>query len=266
MCRLFALRSRHPASVERLLLDAPRSISRLSVEHCHGWGLAQYRGGELALARGTDPAWQDPNFERVARSVWSPCVVAHVRRRSVGSLGMDNVHPFRYGRLVFAHNGTVKGFEALRSGIEAAISPRFAGLLRGSTDTERCFYLFLTRLASRGALERPKMQDIAEALAATVHQLRARPSPDGLAHLLTFVASDGDSVVAVREGEKELWLCTGSDRVPGPGEREEQLVIASEPLTDDPWHPVGDGEVIGIDGRMTLERWRLSDFAPPVAA
>jgi hypothetical protein len=63
----------------------------------------------------------------------------------------------------------------------------------------------------------------------------------------------------VRRGEKELWTTT----VPGAtGDGTlERFVIASEPLDPgEAWEPVGDDEVIGIDGAMRLRRWKLDEL------
>ena len=69
MCRMLAIRSAHPVSIDDLILDAPRSLSQLSREHCHGWGLAAYEGNEPKVTRGTLPAWEDPTFEQIGRTL-----------------------------------------------------------------------------------------------------------------------------------------------------------------------------------------------------
>jgi len=47
------------------------------------------------------------------------------------------------------------------------------------------------------------------------------------------------------------------------GERLDQLIIASEALCGNQtaWTEVPEEEVIGVDGGLTLHRWRLSDLA-----
>ncbi|MGI5862158.1 MAG: class II glutamine amidotransferase [Myxococcales bacterium] len=254
MCRLFGFRARTHASVTRLLLESDRSLLALSREHQHGWGIGSFREGDVVLKKGASPAYADPDFARAAREAFSTCVLAHVRRRSVGELGVENNHPFRHGRLLFAHNGTVRDFERLKLQIESAIKPRFARLLEGSTDSERCFLLFLGHLDDMGALDAPRLDDLATALARTVSQIRALPAPKGEPHLLTFVVTDGSSLVAVRAGEKELWISSAA------GDKGlAHLLVASEPLSqEEEWLQIPDEQIVGVDSAMNLHRWALS--------
>lgn len=254
MCRLFGFRATTPASVTRLLLESDRSLLALSREHQHGWGVGSFREGDIVLKKGASPAYADPEFTRAAREAFSNCVLAHVRRRSAGELGVENNHPFRYGRLLFAHNGTVRGYDRLRPQLEAAIKPRFARLLEGTTDSERCFLLLLGHLDDMGALDAPRLDDLATALARTVSQVRALPAPKGEPHLLTFLVTDGSSLAGVRAGEKELWVS------PAAGDAGlSHLLVASEPLSQqEEWLQVPDEQLVGVDATMSLRRWELS--------
>lgn len=248
MCRMLALRSARPATLDRMLLEAPRGLRALSREHRHGWGLAQYVGDRPQVVRGTRAAWEDPEFERAARTVEGDCLLAHIRKASVGSVRLENSHPFAYGRWLFAHNGTVRDFDAVRPALEALALPEFRALLRGDTDSERCFTLFLTRLAALGALDRPPVEVIASALAQTIAGVRAL-SPDP-ATALTFLATDGRCLVGVRSGDRELAYM---ERI-GEG-----LLLSSEPMDDDEdWHALGDGEVLAVGADLALRRWRLA--------
>ena len=256
MCRLFGFRATRPDHVARLLLDSPSSLSTLSREHQHGWGIGYYRDADTVVHKGVDPAHADPEFERVARQIEGSCVLAHVRRRSVGEFGLANNHPFRYGRLLFAHNGTVREYERLRLQIEGAIKPRFASGLEGTTDSERCFLLFLGHLDDMGALDQPRLEDLATALARTVSQLRALPAPAAEPHLLTFLVTDGVSMAAVRAGEKELWVAREHAE---DGSGLDRLYLASEPLSrEDDWEPIADDRIVGIGASMRLRSWTLS--------
>jgi glutamine amidotransferase len=244
---MLALRSARPDTLDWLVLDAPNGLKALSHEHRHGWGIAQYVGRRPVVALGTLPAWEDPEFEDVARSVEGDCLLAHVRRASMGEVRVENSHPFHNGRWLFAHNGTVRGFEKLREKLDSLIANEFRALLAGNTDSERCFGLFLTCLARLGALEQPPLEVIACALAETIALLREL-SPDPTT-ALTFLATDGICLVGARSGEKELGYLAN------PGER---LLIASEaPASDVPWTQLEDGEVVGADARLRIHRWRM---------
>ena len=245
MCRMLALKSAHPETIDRLLLDSPRSLSLLSHEHKHGWGLAHYVDGQPLVERGTRPAHEDPEFEKAGRILEGDCLLAHVRKASVGVVRIENCHPFRHGRWTFTHNGTVRGYDELRTRMEELVLPEFREMIRGSTDSERCFGIFLSSLRKLGAFDRPPVEVVASALAQTVALVREL-SPD-LTGGLTFLASDGQSLVGIRSGEREL--CFSFDQ----GRR---LLIASEPLAPEiSWTLMESGEVVGTDTSLGLHRW-----------
>jgi len=243
---MLALRSAHPETIDRLLLDSPRCLSLLSHEHKHGWGLAHYVDGQSLVERGTLPAYEDPEFERAGRILEGQCLLAHVRKASVGVVRVENCHPFRHGRWTFTHNGTVRGYDDVREELQALIAPEFRKVIVGSTDTERCFGIFLTRLRALGALELPPVEVVASALAQTVSLVREL-SPD-LTGGLTFLAADGASLVGIRSGERELCFSFEEGR---------RLLIASEPLAPEiGWALLNDGDVVGTDASLELRRWK----------
>jgi predicted glutamine amidotransferase len=247
MCRMFALRSAHRERIGHALLDAPNCLRALSREHRHGWGIAQYVGARPAVIRGTRAAHEDPEFAAVARSVEGECSLAHVRKASVGMPALANTHPFTFRRWVFAHNGTVRRFGDRRRHLEGLAAERYLALVRGDTDSERCFAIFLTELDALGALKLPPVEVAAAALARTVHRVSALVCDPETS--LTFLASDGASLIGVRHGEREL----GFSYI-----RADRLLIASEPPSRDlPWTELASGELVATDASLQLRRFRM---------
>ena len=106
----------------------------------------------MRVERGLLPAHADEAFVEAARAARSRVVIAHVRDASVGPVTEANTHPFVHDQWIFAHNGTVARFKdvaRVRAELEAEIDPELRRALRGETDSERCFLIFLTRLAAR---------------------------------------------------------------------------------------------------------------------
>src|SRR5205814_46836 len=164
MCRLFGFRSNQPARVHRSLVAEKNSLLQQSREHKDGWGIAYY-GDRPApeVAHGLGAAHADPEFERVSGLVSSHAVLAHVRLKSVGEVAVRNAHPFLHGRWAFAHNGTVRDFEQHRAELERLIAPELLPELKGETDSERCFLIFLTELEGRAGTD-----EVAGALVRTM--------------------------------------------------------------------------------------------------
>jgi predicted glutamine amidotransferase len=249
MCRLFGFRSNQPARVHRSLVAEKNSLQQQSREHKDGWGIAYYAGGPApAVAHGLGPAHADPDFERVSGLVSSHAVLAHVRLKSVGEVAVRNAHPFLHGRWAFAHNGTVRDFEQHREEIEALIAPELLEELKGETDSERCFLIFLTRLQGRSGIDA-----VADALVKTMNAVsRITDKPDEQKPTsMNFMVTDGELLVATR-CHRTLFVTPPA----GDGATVSQLVIASEELSaESQWREVAEGELVGVDGAMAFRRW-----------
>jgi len=118
--------------------------------HSDGWGIAFFESDCATPGKGLR------HFVDKASAVSSPIaqmlknypikshnVVAHVRKATVGSVTLENCHPFvreLWGRYwVFAHNGDLKNYAPQLNG-------RFLPV--GSTDSERAFCWLLQELAA----------------------------------------------------------------------------------------------------------------------
>ena len=274
MCRLFGFRSAVPSAVHPSLVTEKNSLLHQSREHKDGWGIASYEVGPRPLvAHGLGPAHRDPDFERVSSRVSSRTVVAHIRLASVGAIDRRNTHPFTYGHWCFVHNGTVKNFAQHQAEVEALIRPDLRAHIHGTTDTERCFYLFLTQLAKLQSLDGPAcVEKVACALAETmgmVSSLTDMPGQDRSS--MNFLVTNGDVMVATRRN-RTLFL---SDTAPETGRRPhrphggppkagtqlEQFVLASEQLSgEDHWHLIDEDNIVGVDNQLVLHRWNVRDL------
>lgn len=73
-------------------------------------------------------------------------VVGHIRKLYEGGaeIAIENVHPFSHKNQIFLHNGNIPNFSAKRSVILSHIDKDLWPYIKGETDTEYMFYLFLT--------------------------------------------------------------------------------------------------------------------------
>jgi predicted glutamine amidotransferase len=271
MCRLFGFRSAVPAAVHPALVTEKNSLVIQSREHKDGWGIAAY-GVEPRprVAHGVGPAHSDPDFHRVSSLVSSHTVVAHVRLASVGAVELRNSHPFLYGGWSFVHNGTLKNYDRHKTALEALIREDLRGNIRGTTDSERCFHIFLTRLSARCSLDGPvRLEDVASSLAETmtlVGEVTDESSQERSA--MNFLVTNGEVMVATRR-RRTLFISDGSRSAGGRsalfqhGAKLDQLIIASEALCGNhtAWNEVSEEEVVGVDGKLVLHRWRVSELA-----
>jgi predicted glutamine amidotransferase len=278
MCRLFGFRSAVPSTARRSLARAENALRVQSRAHPHGWGIGWWEGPRnhlVRLERGTGPAHAEAEFDRVAAAVSTTQAIAHVRRASVGPPGLANAHPFRHGRWLFAHNGTVSGWDRARAAIEAEIEPRFLAGVRGETDSERLFALFLTRLSRRrDPADAATAAEVRRALAETVALVASHADPGAaIRSSTTFLVGNGELLAACRRG-RTLYVSTHkracADRASCPRLRREcetspreggpvhHLLVASEVVSpDDVWEEVPEDGMISIDGELRVERGSL---------
>jgi glutamine amidotransferase len=250
MCRLFGQHS-HPG-LDRCepLCSAENALRFQSHKHPHGWGIGWYERGAVKVRRGLLPAHADGGFLRAALAARSGIVVAHVRDASVGPVAAENTHPFAHGRWLFAHNGTVARYRKLRrvrAAIEGEIDHDLRAHLAGDTDSERCFYLFLTRLRAHARLDRATVEAVRRALAETTAIVSriadARSVPPSS---LNFLVSDGRILAACRRGRT---LQLGTDAGPPHA-----FVVASEPIGPGPWEEVPEGGFVATDDGVRAVR------------
>lgn len=75
----------------------------------------------------------------------SDLVVGHIRRRTEDTeTSPENTHPFTHKNQLFVHNGEIKGYQAKRDMLLRNIHPDFQPHIKGETDSELLFFLFLT--------------------------------------------------------------------------------------------------------------------------
>src|SRR5438309_88008 len=81
-------------------------------------------------------ARNDENLREVATQIRTPLLFAHVRASSGTPVQRSNCHPFRYGRWLWMHNGSLAGFQQVKRDLVLAVDPSLYPSIEGSTDTE----------------------------------------------------------------------------------------------------------------------------------
>src|SRR6187431_1367309 len=99
MCRLLGVVSSEATDFRFSLNEAPRCLARLSPDHPHGWGIAVHAEKHgWDLHKHAACAGEDERFGAIAADARGEVLIAHVRKRTVGPIGIENTHPFRSGR------------------------------------------------------------------------------------------------------------------------------------------------------------------------
>ena len=256
MCELFALSSHFPTTVDMSLEELARHGGETG-PHADGFGIVFFEDRDVRLLRDQRAA-SDSEWVRFLSRVEleGDLVIAHVRKAIGGEVALRNTPPFSRelgGRMhAFAHNGFLDGLDAQPWSATRTYRPV------GETDSERAFCILLERLTP--LWETGKAPPVAARL-AVVADFAADLRPLGPAN---FLYSDGD--VLFIHGNRRT-QADGAIAPPGlyllqrtcaygtaPADAGTQRVIlaASVPLTDEPWRPLAEGEVLAVKAGRVL--------------
>lgn len=137
-----------------------------------GWGIGFWQGGEVLIRRRPSDESDVIDLGKLGADVRGDAVLCHVRSATVGDLRTENTHPFRYREWLFGQTGTVSGFpehEELRERMLASVPDFLRSGIRGETDAEIVFHVFLSFLHDMGKLQgAATAEDVAEALRSSL--------------------------------------------------------------------------------------------------
>lgn len=276
MCRLFGFRSAVPSRAHRSLVSAQNALITQADTHPDGWGIGWFDGDDAYVVRTARAAFDCGRFRRVSEGLQSHTFLAHVRRATVGEPDSLNSHPFRHGRWLFAHNGTLFGTdEGMREWMLDRTAPRLRPHVLGETDSEALFLYLLSELERAGLDPSGRIPSRAHAVAQRVRDalqaLDQAHREGGFERPLTNVLlTDGRLFLAHRAGmplhmSTQKHHCADAPVCPAVkvclearrprGQPVNHLIAASEPIAGDEnvWEEVADGATVVLDGDFGLE-------------
>jgi glutamine amidotransferase len=211
MCRLFGFKGKQPTKLSFFLIDAPNSLAKQSIldsrniSNSQGWGVGFYQEDKAFIQKRASSAYFDFNFKFLTDFIETNTMIAHIREATVGEISDHNAHPFIFNNWIFAHNGTIEGFELLRTQILKKIGTNFAFEIMGTTDSECLFYLFLSNLSKKVDDVTDKSIEaliIRDSLLETIQELNNYGANIDIekAHKLNIIVSNGKTMLASRFG------------------------------------------------------------------
>jgi predicted glutamine amidotransferase len=291
MCR-FTLYLGPPVRLASLLTEPSHSLIRQSYEASErseplngdGFGVGWYAPRltpEPAVFHAITPAWNNGNLQSIAKVVTSPCILAHVRAASPGSdVNLANCHPFSFGRHLLMHNGNIGSFRRIRRRLLESLGDEAYHLVRGSTDTEHLFAVFIDELGRDAGADTENEPDggvgarrLGAALARALSKITAFIEAEGGGEpsFLNVAVTDGSRAAVARftdhSTEKPESLYILADELYEPagrqfhpsrvGDEGPSVVVSSERLTDDErWSPVPANTLLMVD------RWTAPVLVP----
>lgn len=264
MCELLGMSSLRPAQL-KFSLETLAAHSAGGSTTRDGWGVAFYQSNDAELYREPVAASDSPLVRFLqSQGPSTTLALSHIRHATRGVVDLSNTQPFMRelgGRAhVFAHNGDLAGI-----GRTANLAfDRYRPV--GTTDSEHAFCALLERLNTlwMPACAPPTLQERRSVVAQFAADLRKLGPAN-------FLYSDGQVLFA--HGHRRIQSATGHIASPGlwvwschcadPGEPvhasgvtvapgfQEMVLVASVPLTAEPWRALEEGELVTVsDGRV----------------
>lgn len=203
MARLFGLIGNRADLAGRVLGSEKDALSVHSRGGQLGWGIGFYQGGEVLMRRRPIDDREEIDIAKAASDVRADLLLGHVRSATVGSLRTENTHPFRYRQWLFAMTGTLPSFESIRARLVSSVPEFLRSSIRGETDAEILFYVFLSFLhdASRlnDAITPPShVRDALRSSVAVVDGMAAEVG--GEPSQVNVMLADGEHLFALHRG------------------------------------------------------------------
>jgi len=226
MARLFGIIGNRPDLAARVLASEAEALCARSKGTPLGWGLGFYQGGEVLMRRRPIDEREDIDVAKLAADVRADLVVGHVRHATIGALRTENTHPFRYRQWLFAQTGTVSDFDQVRDRLVASVPDFLRSGIRGDTDAEVVFHVFLSFLHDAGRLNDGAVEPslVREALRSSLAVVDGMTAEVGAAAAkLNVMVACSDQLVAVHRSDASMRLRVLS------GKGDADVIIGEDP-------------------------------------
>lgn len=224
------------------------------------WGIGYYnKTGDAVLER--VPMFKLDEQDAVSREVQSNLILANVRFATQGERKIENTHPFKHEKWLFAHRGNIDNVEYIEEFLDLKS-------ISGDTDSERFFHLTLRNIEYTDG-------DVIEGIRKTVNWIKDNCSFTSL----NFIMSDGRRIYAFRyptqlvsfyrimyairnaQSSEELDTLSPETKLHVESKglaKEKAVIISSEELVGEKnWDELNVKEILVVNEDMSVEKHPL---------
>ena len=284
MNRLFGYVGENPIKISYsvvasgIISDDAKTLDKKMKVESDGWGIGFFEGKAPFILKKAVSVSEDERFKNIVEAVSSKLVIAHIRKASVGEKKESNTHPFRFGTWLFAHMGTVADFRKIKPRLKKNLPVSHRKKIKGTPDSEYCFYLFLHYLRRAGSLMKGNIpvSKAESAIKQTVRTIREfnRNLKSTEDSTLNFLITNGQYLLASRVG-LPLYYIIRDEPVPKTVEQPEDdfnektklhplqgggksIIVAGEKITDEQgWTELEDLSLISITGKFDINKGKI---------
>ncbi|MFC1655024.1 class II glutamine amidotransferase [Myxococcota bacterium] len=142
MCRMLGVMCNDGDLLECAVTDVRESLRGDKLEKHEGIGVGYY-GNDEPLLKKRPAAEGEIDYQDLIGGINSNVLLIHIRHATVGAWKDVNTHPFRFRNWLFTHLGHLPGLESNREKVTAEMPPFLTRDIRGETDSELAFHIFL---------------------------------------------------------------------------------------------------------------------------
>jgi len=260
VCRFIAY-SGESTFMSPLVLDASNSLvqqskkakMRVNPLNGDGFGIGWYPAhGDPVPGTfvSVEPAWSNRNLSQIATKIPTQNFFAHVRDASVGMpVSQSNCHPFQYGTYLWMHNGRLDQFSRFRRLILNDLSDKAFEFIKGNTDSECAFAIFLDEIKFDQQASHEKLKQGMRATISRINKYRKQVNADTNAYI-NFALTNGKNSLFTR-------YSSNLDIRPASlfyNQSEHNIIVSSEPLSDikAQWTKVERSSLLSIENNKVV--------------
>ncbi len=244
-----------------------------------GWGIGFFRNESSFLFKKPLKKKNSRDFTTISEIVSSRIFISHLRFASIGEVKEANTQPFRWGNWLFAHSGTIQQFRKVKSRIIRKLPIAYKKQIGGNTDSEYCFYLFLSMLRGEGGIKKGEssvsasvegLKNFGNVMKEIFNEAEIQKEP-----VMNLLISNGKYLLAARYGEPlYYYVHEGSRDDSIPGFHFSETNVEFKTINQDPskrfivistnknndgniWKEIPDRNVMAIapDMKIELSSW-----------
>ncbi|MGA9521109.1 MAG: class II glutamine amidotransferase [Myxococcaceae bacterium] len=212
------------------------------------------------------------SLELLGPDLESEALIVHSSALPLGLSPEENTQPFRFRSWLFAHLGKISGPQ-FRSGVQELLPGFLARSVKGSTESEWVFALFLAQMREIGHIDDPGLAPLtsAQVLGKTARTVEKLSGARGDA--LNLLATNDHVLLAARLGPEPMYfrLLEGMPtcdlhKLDGSAEsqaavrehlRRRSVVVATRVTNPAGWIEIESGTSIGVGRNLHVEQVRF---------
>jgi predicted glutamine amidotransferase len=203
-----------------------------------GFGISWEKEKDSFLYKSIKPSWNDVNINNLSKYINSNLYFCHVRAIKPFScfscVHEHNCHPFKYNNFLWMHNGDIKNKVLLCKYLYDNVDLKLLSNIKGNTDSEYCFFIFLS-LLDKDVLNNKKKMTQNEMKDKLIECIKIITSITKEIVSLNLSVYDGSTIICTRyindinDSPPSLYY---SKNIQFQNKNNSNIVISSEPVNN----------------------------------